>query len=76
MHRAEADRLVSTVPVDERVRQLDELPVWSRAEVRKRHGERVDGRRRILLLLEGCVIDAGGYIEDHVSIYHRAILQS
>ena len=67
MHRAEADRLVSSVPVDERVRQIDELPVWSRAEVRKRHGERVGNRRRVLLLLEGCVIDAGDYIDEHVS---------
>lgn len=71
VHRANADRLDAAVPADERVRKLEELPVWSRAEVRKRHGEWVatrDGRRRrVLLLLEGCVVDAGAYLEDHAS---------
>ena len=70
VHIAEADRLIASVPSDEQVRPLDELPVWSRAEVRKRHGEWVKARegrrRRVLLLVEGCVVDAGAYLEDHV----------
>ena len=70
VHRAEADRLDAAVPSDERIRRLEELPVWSRAEVRKRHGEwvleRDIRRRRVLLLLEGCVVDAGSYLDDHV----------
>lgn len=72
VHMAEAHRLVASVSDDERVQPLEELPVWSRAEVRKRHGERVIGRdgkarRRVLLVLEGCVVDAGGFLVDHVS---------
>ena len=70
VHRAEADRLDASVPTEERVCRLEELPVWSRAEVRKRHGEWVVGRegkrRRVLLIVEGCVVDAGPYLDDHV----------
>jgi stearoyl-CoA desaturase (delta-9 desaturase) len=68
---AEADRLTSSIPSDQIVRPLEELPVWSRAEIRKRHGEwvgsGVERRRRVLLVIEGCVVDAGGYLDDHVS---------
>lgn len=69
---AEADRLFGTVKADEMVRPIEDLPIWTRAEVSKRHGEYVrneDGerRKRVLLLLEGCVVDVGGYLEDHVS---------
>lgn len=71
VHRAHADRLDASVPPEERIRKLEELPVWSRAEIRKRHGEWVQGdngrRRRVLLLLEGCIVDAGGYLNEHVS---------
>lgn len=49
--------------------------MWSRAEVRKRHGEWVIGqdgnrRRRVLLVMEGCVVDGGAYLEDHVGLLH------
>lgn len=71
MHLAQADRLVASVSIDDTAKPIESLPVWSRQEVRKRHGEWMiskDGerRRRVLLLLEGCVVDAGGYIDDHV----------
>ncbi|RSH87110.1 hypothetical protein EHS25_003599 [Saitozyma podzolica] len=70
VHIAQADRLVASVSIDETAKPIESLPVWSREEVRKRHGEWVaskDGerRRRVLLVLEGCVVDAGGYIDDH-----------
>jgi stearoyl-CoA desaturase (delta-9 desaturase) len=60
------------VSIDDTAKPIESLPVWSREEVRKRHGEWIaskDGerRRRVLLVLEGCVVDAGGYIDDHVS---------
>jgi stearoyl-CoA desaturase (delta-9 desaturase) len=58
--------------VDDMAKPVENLPVWSRAEVRKRHGEWVVAknggrRRRVLLVLEGCVVDVGGYFEDHAS---------
>lgn len=73
---AEADRLFGTVKADEMVKPIEDLPVWSRGEVIKRHGEYArsaqgdgdgEGRRRVLVLLEGCLVDVGGYLEDHVS---------
>lgn len=67
VHRAHADRLYANVPSHERVKPVSELPVWSKAEMLQRHGERVDGRRRVLLMIEGFVVDVGGYIDDHVS---------
>jgi stearoyl-CoA desaturase (delta-9 desaturase) len=64
---AEADRLFGTVKADELVKNISDLPVWTKGEIMRRHGERVGSRRRALLLLEGCVVDVGGYLEDHVS---------
>ena len=74
VHMAEADRLYSSVPDDDKIRRLEELPVWSRAEVIARHGERFDGRRRVFIHLEGCIVDVGGYIEDHVSVFYKHVL--
>ncbi|RSH94147.1 hypothetical protein EHS25_003950 [Saitozyma podzolica] len=70
VHVAQADRLVASVSVDDMAKPVENLPVWSRAEARKRHGEWVvskngERRRRMLLVLEGCVVDVGGYFEDH-----------
>jgi stearoyl-CoA desaturase (delta-9 desaturase) len=72
VHVAQADRLVASVSVDDMPKPVENLPVWSRAEARKRHGEWVvskngERRRRVLLVLEGCVVDVGGYFEGHVS---------
>lgn len=68
---AEADRLFGSLKADEMIKSIEELPVWTRGEVMKRHGEWTragDGerRRRVLILLEGCLVDVGGYLEDHV----------
>lgn len=67
---AEADRLFGTVKADEMVKDISALPTWTRGEVLRRHGEMIRSgearRRRVLLLLEGCVVDVGGYLEDHV----------
>jgi len=65
---AEADRLFGTVKADEMVKDPASLPVWTKSEVVRRHGERVGDRRRVLLLLEGCIVDVGGYLEDHVCL--------
>ncbi|ORX40890.1 hypothetical protein BD324DRAFT_647794 [Kockovaella imperatae] len=75
---AHADRLYATVPQEEREKPIEELPVWSRAEVKKRHGELVvrhvqegDGTvesirwRRLLLIVDGCIVDAGRFLPDH-----------
>lgn len=69
IHMAEADRLFGSVKADEMVKLIDDLPIWTRGEVVKRHGEwmRDEKRRRVLILLEGCIVDVGGYLEDHVS---------
>jgi stearoyl-CoA desaturase (delta-9 desaturase) len=67
---AEADRLFGTVKADEMVKDISALPIWTRGEVLRKHGEVIRlgeaRRRRVLLLLEGCVVDVGGYLEDHV----------
>lgn len=63
----EADRLFGTVKADEMVKDINELPVWTRNDVVRRHGEWDGKRQRVLLLLEGCIVDVGGYLEDHVS---------
>lgn len=70
---AEADRLFGSVKADEMVKALDELPIWTKGEVIRRHGEWIgkEGRRRVLVLLEGCIVDVGGYLEDHVSLFEK-----
>lgn len=71
----QANRIMSSLPKEHKVRPKEELPVWSRAEIRKRHGEWVmdeitgQRRRRVLLLSEGCVVDAGGFLEEHVGYF-------
>lgn len=62
---AHADRLYASVPTHERAKPIEELPVWSRAEVLRRHGQAYENRRRVLLLVEGCIVDVGGYLDDH-----------
>ncbi|WWD20909.1 hypothetical protein CI109_105387 [Kwoniella shandongensis] len=70
VYMAQANRLTEALPPHELVKAKEELPVWSKLEVLKRHGEWVKEdhgvvRRRVLLLLEGCVVDAGAYLNDH-----------
>jgi len=68
-HMAEADRLFGSVKTDALVKNVEDLPVWTVAEIRRRHGEWVrvgeERRRRVLVLVDGCVVDVGGYLEDH-----------
>ena len=87
VHTAEAERLLSSVPHDEQEVPIETLPVWSRSEVAKRHGEWVfsesehtteaecSRRRRILLIIGDCVVDVGGYLADHVSGFHGRALE-
>jgi stearoyl-CoA desaturase (delta-9 desaturase) len=65
---AEADRLFGTIKADEMAKDPSQLPVWTKNEVVRKHGEWVGERRRVLLVLEGCVVDVGGYLEDHVRL--------
>ncbi|OCF35996.1 hypothetical protein I316_02491 [Kwoniella heveanensis BCC8398] len=83
VYMAEVNRLTGALPPHERVKPKEELPIWSRAEVLKKHGEWVqvehayeeghghdhghghEVRRRVLLILDGCVVDVGGYLDDH-----------
>lgn len=89
VHMAEADRLVGHVTADQMVKNVEDLPVWSRRDILRRNGEitvvreSINGegekRKRVLLLLEGCVIDVGGYLEDHVSLFcftHTSLVDS
>ncbi|WRT70932.1 uncharacterized protein IL334_007931 [Kwoniella shivajii] len=69
VYMAQATRLTDALPPHEKAKSKEELPVWSRETVRSRHGEYVKEehgvRRRVLVLLEGCVVDVGGYLDDH-----------
>ena len=71
VHHHEAERLSGMVPAGAHAIPEDELPVWSKADVLKTHGAWIDGdglsRRRVLLLVQGFVLDVGEYIEEHVS---------
>lgn len=71
VHTLHAERLTATIPNDERAKRRDELPVWSLQEAVSRHGQvvlhRGIKRRRVLVLVDGCLCDVGGYLEDHVS---------
>lgn len=66
---AEADRLVGKITADQMVKNLEDLPVWTTGNVLRKNGEwlREEKRMRVLLLVEGCVVDVGAYLEDHVS---------
>lgn len=72
MHMAEADRLFGTVNADQMVKDLSQLPSWTKGEVLRKHGEWTGDRRRVLLILESCVVDVGGYLEDHVRLFLSA----
>lgn len=71
MHTLHAERLTASIPSEDRAKSKDELPVWSVKEALKRHGQSVVvrgvKRRRVLVLVDGCLCDVGGYLEDHVS---------
>lgn len=75
--RAEADRLTSSIPAEQRAKSLADLPRWSKEEAMARHGQWVVDyvgeeewrrRRMVLLLIEGCLVDVGGYLDEHVSL--------
>jgi stearoyl-CoA desaturase (delta-9 desaturase) len=72
VHTLHAERLTASIPSEERAKGKDELPVWSVMEALKRHGQNVvvrgQKRRRVLVLVDGCLCDVGGYLEDHVSL--------
>jgi len=70
---AEADRLFGTIKADEMVKDPSQLSVWTKNDVIRKHGEWVDERRRVLLILEGCVVDVGGYLEDHVCPFSSSL---
>lgn len=62
---AHADRLYASVPDTDRIKPLEELPIWSAPEVLSRHGQKTTTHRRVLLVLEGCIVDVGAYIDEH-----------
>lgn len=75
--RAEADRLLQSLPAHHRATPIDELPIWTANEAMKQHGGcAVDlvgedewmRRRRVLILIDDAFIDVGGYLEEHVSL--------
>lgn len=72
VHHHEAERLTGLVPPGARAIAEHELPVWTRAEVLKTHGTWIDddglSRRRVLLLVQGFVLDVGQYIDEHVRV--------
>ena len=72
VHTLHAERLTALVPSDERAKSRAELPVWSAHEAVRRNGQVVSrkgwSRRCVLVLVDGCLVDVGGYLEDHVSL--------
>lgn len=86
VHTLHAERLSAGVPSEMRAKRRAELPVWSVEEAVRRNGEVVfvsiptQGkevtlrRRRVLVLVDGCLVDVGGYLEDHVSIAPPIVL--
>lgn len=73
--RSQADRLAGSVPDSERPKSKEELPVWSKREAKRRNGEwvlelvgeEIRKRRMVLVLVQGCLVDVGGYVDEHVS---------
>lgn len=65
IHMAHADRHFANVPNEHRIKPMEELPIWSTRDVVRRHGQVTETHRRVLLLVEGCIVDVGSYLEDH-----------
>lgn len=88
VHTLHAERLSAGVPSEMRAKRRAELPVWSVEEAVRRNGEVVfvsiptQGkevtirRRRVLVLVDGCLVDVGGYLEDHPGGEHLLLANS
>lgn len=65
VHRLHADRLTSQIPHSELPRDDTTLPQWTKADV-ARELEIDEGA--VFLLIDGYIVDVGGYLDVHVSM--------
>lgn len=64
MHRLHADRLTSQVPSSDIPKDDTQLHQWSKADL-AREVEADEGA--VFLLIDGYIVDVGGYLDVHVS---------
>jgi hypothetical protein len=64
VHRLHADRLTSQIPHSELPRDDTTLPQWTKADL-ARELEMDEGA--VFLLIDGYIVDVGGYLDVHVS---------
>lgn len=66
VHRLHADRLTSQIPKDDMAKDDAELPLWTKQDV-LRELELDEGA--VFLLIDGYIVDVGGYLDIHVSLF-------
>lgn len=64
VHRLHADRLTSQIPNSELAKDDWQLPEWTKADL-VRELELDEGA--VFLLIDGYIVDVGGYLDVHVS---------
>jgi stearoyl-CoA desaturase (delta-9 desaturase) len=64
VHRLHADRLTSQIPSSDIAKDDAQLPQWSKADL-VREMEADEGA--VFLLIDGYIVDVGGYLDVHVS---------
>jgi stearoyl-CoA desaturase (delta-9 desaturase) len=64
VHRLHADRLTSQIPSSDIAKDDAQLPQWSKANL-VRELEADEGA--VFLLIDGYIVDVGGYLDVHVS---------
>lgn len=64
VHRLHADRLTSKIPSSDIAKDDTQLPQWSKADL-VRELEADEGA--VFLLIDGYIVDVGGYLDVHVS---------
>lgn len=65
VHRLHADRLTSQIPEGDRAKEDTELPLWTKQDVLR---ELDHDEGAVFLLIEGYIVDVGGYLDVHVSL--------
>lgn len=64
VHRLHADRLTSQIPSSDIAKDDTQLPHWTKADLAR---ELEEDEGAVFLLIDGYIVDAGGYLDVHVS---------